>query len=116
MSNHPNRSRRKDAPAVSPRLAVWLRDRDRGKTPSPEQVRKTRWFAGLTQAELAERMHRSKRAVEEWESGRNPMHPNDWLVMRCICYAALQIAQARHARAADEAMQRLADELAHERK
>lgn len=93
-SSHPNRSRRKEAPPLPPRLPSWLRDRDKGKNPSPEQIRQTRWFCGATKPEIAAALHRSLRAYEEWEAGRNKMHPNDWFAMRCICHALAMQRQA----------------------
>lgn len=92
--NHPRRNRRKDAPDVSHQIPVWLRDRERGKIPSTEQIRKTRQFAALTLDEMAAMLHVGKRTYQDWESGRTPMHPNHWLAMRCACHAYRMRQQA----------------------
>jgi DNA-binding XRE family transcriptional regulator len=90
-------------------MDVWLRDRNRGKNPSPEQIKKTRWFAGPTLEEMAALLHVSKRTYQDWEAGRTKMHPNHWLAMRCICDAELARRQKAAAQRTDEALQRLAD-------
>ena len=87
MSNHPNRSRQKELPAVPFHLPRWLKDRARGKSPKPEQIHKLRYMMGPTQREMAAMLHVSLRTYEEWEAGRNPMHPNHWLAMRIACAA-----------------------------
>ena len=102
MSNHPNRSRRKDAPAPPYHLPRWLKDRARGKSPKPEQLHKLRTFAGLTKPMMAAALHVSLRAYEEWEAGRNPCHPNHWLAMRIACDA--------HARERDRVAREIRDE------
>lgn len=63
MSNHPNRSRRKDAP---------------GHNPRPVEIRAARHAAGLTQANAAKLVLSSLRAWEDWEAGRRRMHPAFW--------------------------------------
>lgn len=89
MTNHPNRNRRKDAPSVPDKIALWMLDRERGKQPSPEQIRKLRQWTKATQAEMAAALHRSLRWYEEMESGRQGMHPNDWFAMRVAACAII---------------------------
>ena len=101
MTNHPNRGR-KDAPPPPFHLPRWLKDRERGKSPSPEQMRKLRQMTGLTKPETAERLHVSLRTYEEWEAGRTAMHPNHWLAMRCAC--------AEHARQTAAIVREIRDE------
>jgi len=60
MSNHPNRSRRKDAP---------------GRTPEPSEIIAARNNAGLTQSEAAALVHSNLRAWQRWEAGDTRMHP-----------------------------------------
>lgn len=100
MSNHPNRSRGSNLPAVPYHLPRWLKDRARGKQPSKEQIRKLRYFAAPTKREMAELLHVSLRAYEEWEAGRSPMHANHWLAMRIACahYADERARRAREIR------------------
>lgn len=63
MPNHPNRSRRKDAPA---------------RNPTPAEIRAARIDAGLTQAAAAVLIHCSPKSWEKWESGERRMHPAFW--------------------------------------
>lgn len=87
MANHPNRSRAKDAPPLPFHLPRWLADRERGKQPSKEQIRKLRYFAGPTQREMAALLHVSYATYRAWEDGTTAMHANHWLAMRCACHA-----------------------------
>jgi DNA-binding XRE family transcriptional regulator len=48
------------------------------KSPTPEQIRKARKSAGLTQQEAGELVGASRRAWQSWEAGDNPMHPGLW--------------------------------------
>jgi len=59
MANHPNRSRRKDAP-------------------TPAQIRKARKQAGLSRHEAARLIYKSGRSWDKWESGERPMDPAYW--------------------------------------
>jgi DNA-binding transcriptional regulator YiaG len=43
--------------------------------PKPEQVRKAREAAGLTQQQAAQLIHGTVRAWQEWEAGNRRMHP-----------------------------------------
>lgn len=61
--NHPNRSRRADAP---------------GRTPSPDEIRAAREAAGLSRKEAAWLVHSSVRTFEKWELGAQRMHPGLW--------------------------------------
>lgn len=63
MSNHPNRSRRTDAP---------------GRAPQPDLIRAARLAAGLTQRQAAEPIYATERAWQAWEQGQRPMHPGLW--------------------------------------
>ena len=104
MTNHPNRTRRKDAPTVPYHVGAWLREREAGKTPKPEQIHKTRYFAGPTLAEMATLLHVSKRTYQDWEAGRVEMHPNHWLAMRCACVAFRRRVEAEIRAIRDEDM------------
>lgn len=46
--------------------------------PTPAEIRKARTDAGLSQVAAARLIHCSMRAWQEWESGRNQMHPAFW--------------------------------------
>lgn len=46
--------------------------------PDADTVRAARHAAGLSQAAMAQLLGCSKRAVEEWEYGRNPVDPARW--------------------------------------
>ena len=63
MTNHPNRSRRKDAP---------------GRNPTPTEIRAAREKASLTQTQAAELIHCTLRGWQEWEAGNRRMHPAIW--------------------------------------
>ncbi|MBU2734275.1 helix-turn-helix transcriptional regulator [Acidithiobacillus caldus ATCC 51756] len=60
--NHPNRGRREN-PA---------------RNPTPEEIRKVRLAAGLTQRQAAELIHSTTSAWESWEQGLRRMHPGLW--------------------------------------
>ena len=60
MSNHPNRSGRKDAS---------------GRNPHPEEIRGLREKAGLTQTQAGGLVYASLRAWQDYESGARRMHP-----------------------------------------
>lgn len=67
-NNHPNRSRRPDAP---------------GRNPKPQEVRAAREAAGLTVAAAASLIHCSAVTWSQWESGpenerSRRMHPAFW--------------------------------------
>lgn len=47
-------------------------------SPTPEQIRKARKAAGLTQEEAGELVKGCRRTWQEWEAGRSPMHPGLW--------------------------------------
>lgn len=89
MMPHANRSRRKDAPPAPNNIGAWIMDLERGKTGTAERIKQLRAFAVLTKGELASRLHRSLRWLEECEAGRVEMHPNDWIALRCICHAEI---------------------------
>jgi DNA (cytosine-5)-methyltransferase 1 len=63
MTNHPNRSRRKDAP---------------GRNPAPDEIRQAREAAGLSQKDAAWLVHSSPRSWEKWEQGERRMHAAFW--------------------------------------
>ena len=65
--NHPNRSRRSDAPA---------------RNPSPEEIRAAREAAGLTQTDAAALIYCSLRGWQDWEAGERKMHPAFWELFR----------------------------------
>ena len=67
MPNHPNRSRRTDAP---------------GRNPEPEEIRTARRDAGLTQTEAAQLIHSTLRTWQDWEAGNARMHPGLWELFR----------------------------------
>lgn len=48
------------------------------QAPRPEDVRKLREEAGLTQAHAARCVHVLTRTWQKWESGKNEMHPAMW--------------------------------------
>ncbi len=68
MANHPNRSTKA--------LAI-------GENPTPEQIRRAREEAGLTQTEAGELVHATLRAWQNYESeidqpNHRHMHPGLW--------------------------------------
>jgi DNA-binding transcriptional regulator YiaG len=48
------------------------------KSPTPEQIKQARQAAGLTQAQAAELIYSTRRTLQDWEYGKNPMHPAIW--------------------------------------
>ncbi len=67
MANHPNRSKRTQAPA---------------RNPTPAQILAAREAAGLTQREMGELLHTTTRSYQEWEYGTNRMHPAFWELLQ----------------------------------
>lgn len=67
MANHPNRSKRYDAP---------------DRNPSPDEIRSAREAAGLSQTEAAKLIHCTLRGWQEWEAGNRKMHPAFWELFR----------------------------------
>lgn len=67
MSNHPNRSKRKDAP---------------GANPTQQQIVDARLAANLTQTEAAALIYCTLRAWQDWEGGQRRMHPAFWELWR----------------------------------
>lgn len=63
MSNHPNRSTRRDDPA---------------RNPDPAAIRAVREKAGLTQTAAGALIYVSLRGWQEWEAGTRKMHPAFW--------------------------------------
>lgn len=63
MPNHPNRSKKTNAPA---------------RNPTPDEIRAARHAAGLTQTKAAQLIHCTLRGWQEWEGGRRRMHPAFW--------------------------------------
>jgi putative transcriptional regulator len=48
------------------------------KSPTPEQIKKARLDAGLTQAQAAALVYSELRAWQYWEKGDRSMHPAFW--------------------------------------
>ena len=46
--------------------------------PTPEEIRKIRKNAGMTQAEAATIVHSALRSWQQWEAGDRQMHPAFW--------------------------------------
>lgn len=67
MTNHPNRSRRKDVP---------------GRAPTPDEIRAAREAAGLSRADAAALVYSSVRTIEKWELGAQRMHPAIWELLQ----------------------------------
>lgn len=61
--NHPNRSRRKDAP---------------GRTPTPDEIREAREKAGLSPKAAAAVIYTSEHVWIMFERGERRMHPALW--------------------------------------
>ncbi len=81
MTDHPNRSRRTDAP---------------GRTPKPDEIRAARETAGLSRKDAAWLVHSSWRSWEKWELGMARMHPAIWeLFVRKIQSRVLSMDTAR---------------------
>lgn len=79
MSNHPNRSRRKDRA---------------GRNPRPAEIAQTREEAGLTQTQAAELIYSTLRTWQDWEGGQRRMHPALWEYW-CMLYAFDEVREAR---------------------
>lgn len=77
MSNHPNRSRQTPSPA---------------RNPTPEEIRRVRESADLTQVEAARLIYTSARAWQQWEAGERRMHPAWWTLFR-LRVGVLTLAQ-----------------------
>lgn len=90
-------------PGIPFHLPRWLKDWQRGKQPSKEQIHKLRHFSGPTLEEMADLLHVAKRTYQDWEKGRTPMHPSHWLAMRIACahYAAAREQRRREIREAE---------------
>lgn len=73
MPSHPNRSKRNPSAA---------------RNPKPEEIRKAREAAKLTQTEAAELIHCTLRGWQDWESGARRMHPAFWELWRIKIAAA----------------------------
>ena len=67
MSNHPNRSRLRDAP---------------GRNPQPCEISRARVASGLTQIEAAALLFTGGRVWSQWETGLRRMHPAFWELFR----------------------------------
>lgn len=52
------------------------------KSPEPNQVRRARAMAGMTQVQLAERLGVAARTVQRWESGTTRMPRAAWLLLK----------------------------------
>ena len=58
---------------------------------TPDSLRRWRLSLGLTQSEAAQRLHVSRRAVQNWEAGAgSPSHrpPPAWLGLACAAVIA----------------------------
>jgi DNA-binding transcriptional regulator YiaG len=51
---------------------------DEVKSPSANEFRQARKEAGLTQTEAGALIYCSRRTVQDWESGKNRIHPAFW--------------------------------------
>lgn len=67
MTNHPNRSRRSDAP---------------GRNPKPAEIRAAREAAGLSQTAAAALVYCTLSAWQRWEQDERRMHPAIWELWR----------------------------------
>jgi DNA-binding transcriptional regulator YiaG len=63
MTNHPNRSGRKNVPGANPKPADLIELRER---------------YGISQREAAALAYSSERSWQNWESGERRMHPAIW--------------------------------------
>jgi DNA-binding transcriptional regulator YiaG len=61
-----------------------------GRLPAAH-ARFLRKFVGATQAELASRMGVTRKTVNEWENGRQPISPTNDLVLRALVFASSPI-------------------------
>jgi DNA-binding transcriptional regulator YiaG len=48
------------------------------ESPSPEEIRKARNAAGLSQTAAAKLIHSTYRTWQDWEAGKAHMHPGLW--------------------------------------
>jgi putative transcriptional regulator len=48
------------------------------KTPTPQQIARTRNNAGLTQTQAAEMVHRNLRTWQKWENDESQIDPACW--------------------------------------
>jgi DNA-binding transcriptional regulator YiaG len=46
--------------------------------PTPEQIKEAREASGLSQPAAAALIYSTKRTWQDWEYGKNPMHPAIW--------------------------------------
>lgn len=65
--NHPNRSKRIDAP---------------GRNPKAEEIRAAREAAGLSEVQAARLIYGTITAWQRWETGERAMHPAIWELFR----------------------------------
>lgn len=63
MSNHPNRSKKSPSPS---------------RNPKPDEIRRVREAANLTQTDAAAMLHTTDRVWRQWEAGDRQMHPAFW--------------------------------------
>jgi putative transcriptional regulator len=64
MSNHPNRGK------------------TAARNPKPDEIRKAREAAGLTQTEAGALIYVSLTGWQKWEQGERAMHPAFWELFR----------------------------------
>ena len=84
MANHPNRSRRKDAP---------------GRNPKPAEIAALREEMELTQTEFGRLLHTSMKTVQAWEAGTRRMPALAWEFANLVqAYPSVQRA-VKHWRA-----------------
>jgi DNA-binding transcriptional regulator YiaG len=57
-------------------------NKPRTATPSPADVRASRFRAGLTHRAAAALIHCAERSWQDWESGARRMHPAMWELWR----------------------------------
>lgn len=50
--------------------------------PTPEEIKQARTDAGLSQPAAAALIYSTKRTWQDWEAGKNPMHPGLWELFR----------------------------------
>lgn len=71
MRTRSSRPQRKDAP---------------GRNPTPDEIRRHREAASLTQREAAALVYGTLRSWEDWEGGRRRMHPAIWAWFRSAVF------------------------------
>jgi putative transcriptional regulator len=79
MTNHPNRSKLTPSP---------------GRNPRPDEVRRARLAAGLTQTAAAAVVYCTLGTWQRWESGERAMHPAFWDLWRRKIAEARESARA----------------------